>query len=139
MVFIFDIINQLKTHKMKAKNADQFFRHVCDLQTMVGLSSYHEAYELYEKLHRLEARIHRENEEDCNGTNGLTEKQEERRDARRFKSFQSLLPNVPGLFVNGDPRGYSLKMHVKETEELRLKGIKLYTDWGRYGILAPEF
>ena len=123
---------------MKTKNTDQFFRHVCNLQTLAGLSTYHEALELYKKLHRLERRIHRENEEDCNG-NGMTEEQEEKRDKRRYNTFISLLPNVSGLFINGDPRGYSLKIHCKETEELRLKGINLYIDWGRYGILAPEF
>ena len=124
---------------MKRENEKFLFRHVCNLQTLAGLSYYHDALILYKSLHRLEARIHRENEDDCNGTNGLTEKQEEARDARRFKSFQSLLPNVDGLFINGDPRGYSLKMHVKQTQELRSKGINLETDWGGYGILAPDF
>ena len=124
---------------MKTINADQFFRHVCNLQTLAGLPDYHEAYILYKKLHNLEIRIHRENEADCNGTNGLTEKQEEARDKRRFKKYQSLLPGVTGLFLNGDPRGYSLKIHVKETQELNDKGINLYRDWGGYGILAPEF
>lgn len=124
---------------MKKENADQFFSHVCNLQTLAGLSSYHEALELYKKLHRLETRVHRENEEDCNGTNGLTEKQEEKRDAKRFKSYQTLLPGLSGLFINGDPRGYSLKIHVKQVHELRDKGINLYTDFGGYGILAPDF
>ncbi len=124
---------------MKTKNADQFFRHVCNLQTLAGLSSYHESLELYKKLHRLEARVNRENTNDCNGISNLTEEQEEKRDRRRFNSFQSLLPGVSGLFINGDPRGYALKMHVKNTQELRDKGINLYTDWGGYGILSPEF
>jgi hypothetical protein len=30
-------------------------------------------------------------------------------------------------------------MHVKQTEELRDKGINLYRDFGGYGILAPDF
>jgi hypothetical protein len=124
---------------MKTKNADQFFRHVCNLQTIAGLSSYHEAFELYKQLHRLEARINRENTDDCNGTTGLTEEQEAKRDERRFNKYQSLLPDVTGLFINGDPRGYALKMHVKQAQELRDKGINLYQDWGQYGILAPEF
>ena len=124
---------------MKKENADQFFRHVCNLQTIAGLSSYHEALELYKQLHRLETRVHRENENDCNGTTGLSEKQEGLRDKRRFEKYQSLLPGVEGLFINGDPRGYALKIHVKQTEELRDKGINLYRDWGGYGIFAPEF
>ena len=124
---------------MKKENARELFTHVCNLQTLAGLNSYHEALILYKRLHRLEARIHRENENDCNGITGLTEEQEEKRDKRRFKSYQDLLPGVTGLFINGDPRGYSLKMHVKQWQELYDKGINLYRDWGGYGILAPEF
>ena len=124
---------------MKKENADQFFRHICNIQALAGLFSYHEALMLYKSLHRLEARIDRENTNDCNGTSGLTEDQETARDKRRFLKYKSLLPNVPGLFINGDPRGYALKIHVKETQELRDKDINLYTDWGGYGILAPEF
>ena len=124
---------------MKAENAEQLFRHVCNLQTLTGVGSYHDALDLYKKLHRLETRVHRENEDDCNGTTGLSESQETARDKRRFNKFQSLLPDVTGLFINGDPRGYSLKMHVKQTQELFDKGINLYRDWGGYGILAPKF
>ena len=124
---------------MKAENAEQLFRHVCNLQTLTGAGSYHEALGLYKKLHRLETRVHRENENDCNGTTGLSDAQETARDKRRFEKFQSLLPGVSGLFINGDPRGYSLKMHAKQTQELFDKGINLYRDWGGYGILAPKF
>ena len=124
---------------MKKENADQFFRHVCNLQTLAGLDNYHDALTLYKSLHRLEARISRENTDDCNGTSNLTDKQSESRDERRFKKFQSLLPNVSGLFINGDPRGYALKIHTKDAMELRYKGINIYQDWGGYGILAPEF
>jgi len=106
---------------------------------LANLQTYFEALKLYKTLHRLETRVHRENEDDCNGTNGLTERQEIARDKRRFNTYQNLLPGVTGLFINGDPRGYSLKLHVKETQELRQKDIYLMSDWGGYGILAPDF
>jgi len=38
------------------------------------------------------------------------------------------------VFINHDPRGYALK--VKDCRE---NNLKIYQDWGGYGILAPEF
>lgn len=124
---------------MKAKNADQLFRHVCNLQTIAGLSSYHEAYELYKKLHRIEARMTRIFTNECNGYSELTEEQEEKRDARVLKQLKDLLPGLKTIFLNGDPRGYALKISAEERIELQMKGINLYSDFGGYGILAPEF
>ena len=46
--------------------------------------------------------------------------------------------NLPkGLFVNGDPRGYSLKIRTEDNGEYPNRKIS-YTDWGGYGILVPE-
>lgn len=42
--------------------------------------------------------------------------------------------SVP-VFINGDPRGYALKI---EDEWMRANKAKLYGDWGGYGIIAPE-
>jgi hypothetical protein len=42
--------------------------------------------------------------------------------------------NLPaGFFVNGDPRGYALKIESDNLPE------GIHKDWGGYGILAPEF
>lgn len=124
---------------MKAKNADQFFRHVCNLQTLAGLESYHEAYELYKKLHRIEARCARLFMDECNGVNMLSEGESEKRDARILQQVKNLVPGLKTIFLNGDPRGYALKISTEETRELRDKGINIHQDWGGYGILAPEF
>lgn len=40
------------------------------------------------------------------------------------------------VFHNGDPRGYALKINW-ETREQRAP--EVHTDWGGYGILAPDF
>lgn len=37
-----------------------------------------------------------------------------------------------GFFVNGDPRGYALKLETGSVP------YRLHEDWGRYQILAPE-
>lgn len=45
----------------------------------------------------------------------------------------------PGFFVNGDPRGYALKIDNATLEGRALiAAVGLHTDWGGYGILSPE-
>jgi len=124
---------------MKKENAAQFFRHVCNLQIIAGLDNYSDAIELYKKLHRIEARCNRLFTNDCNGVSNLTEEQEEKRDTRILKQVNGLLPSLKTVFLNGDPRGYALKIENSELQELRNKEIHLYSDWGGYGILAPDF
>lgn len=85
-------------------------------------------------LRRIEARAHRYNEDSCNLDIGEVE--EARRYAGIFKSvraqFGGKLPD--GFQLNGDPRGYALKL---DPAKCKLPtGIQ--TDWGGYGILAPE-
>lgn len=41
-----------------------------------------------------------------------------------------------GVFINLDPRGYALKI---DDEYMRAHSLKLHTDWGGFGVLAPEF
>lgn len=50
-----------------------------------------------------------------------------------FNSNQDLYKSV---FINGDPRGYALKVNDKH---MRLADLRLYQDWGGYGIIAPDF
>lgn len=46
---------------------------------------------------------------------------------------------VPGFFINGDPRGYALKIDNENSGGKKLiDAVKLHTDWGGYGILSPE-
>jgi len=124
---------------MKAKNADQLFRHVCNIQTLADVSTYHEAYLIYKKLHRIEARMNRIFTNECNGVSQPTEAQEKKRNQRVLKQLNDMLPGLKTIFLNGDPRGYSLKISSEEAKELRDKGINIYTDWGGYGILCPDF
>ena len=45
----------------------------------------------------------------------------------------------PAFFVNGDARGYALKIDNEKPEGRALiEAVKLHTDWGGYGILSPE-
>ena len=124
---------------MKKENAAQLFRHVCNLQAIAGLSSYSEALDLYKKLHRIEARQCRINEMECNGEIDLPEEETAKRGKKTLDRVTALLPGLKTIFINGDPRGYALKIDDSEQRELRDKGINLYSDWGGYGILAPDF
>lgn len=40
------------------------------------------------------------------------------------------------LLINFDPRGYALKFKPEWVKE---NNIKIYQDWGGYGIVAPDF
>lgn len=52
---------------------------------------------------------------------------------------QSLFNNkLQGFFINTDPRGYALKIKSNYQDILRNSGINLQSDWGGYGLLAPE-
>lgn len=49
------------------------------------------------------------------------------------------VPRIPGFFVNGDPRGYALKIDNENPEgHAIIEAVKLHTDMGGYGILSPE-
>jgi len=123
---------------MKNTNVEQYVRHINNLKEIAGLDTFEQARYLYKKLHRIEARCNRIFTNECNGVNTLTEEQEEKRDGRILQQVNFLLP-LTTIFLNGDPRGYALKISSEEREELRDKGINLYSDFGGYGILAPEF
>lgn len=53
--------------------------------------------------------------------------------------WENQFSKINGIFINGDPRGYALKLGddtVKHFEELGLEFP--HKDWGGYGILAPD-
>jgi len=125
--------------KIKASEVKFFERHINMLCGLAGNVSYHEGLETYKKLHREEARQHRIAEMECNGEIELTDEETERRDKRTLNRIKSLLPGLKTAFINGDPRGYSLKFSPEEAKEMQNNGISVYTDWGGYGLLAPEF
>lgn len=110
-----------------------------DFISKVNECTTFEAIKVYKKLCRIEKRVNRLFTADCNGTSNLTEEEEDKRDGKILQSVNKLV-KIPGIFLNGDPRGYSLKIKPETVSELNEKHkINIYTDWGGYGILAPEF
>jgi hypothetical protein len=94
--------------------------------------------QLYNALLHIENAAHRNAERLCNDPNYTTE-MAERDDARILDRLDALLKfkaaGIP-VFLNGDPRGYALKIESGYVREYKLD---IHTDWGGYGILAPEF
>lgn len=43
---------------------------------------------------------------------------------------------IDRFFVNTDPRGYALKLNLTREDKQQVPG--LYTDFGGYGLIAPE-
>jgi len=119
--------------KIEAKNAPAFVRHLQVLSTLAGVD-YPYPFDVYESLVRLEKRAHRITTHLCHG-----EGDEDKHEAaleRIEKAVHKLLPKLGegAFFINRDPRGYALKVSEAEAKELNI-----HTDWGQYGILAPEF
>ncbi len=93
---------------------------------------------LSKKLFSLEAKAHRMSTDYCNGDISSFEEWETLTDALLIKvdkitDYKS--KNIP-IFVNGDARGYALKI---EDSYIRENKTVIYRDWGGYGILAPDF
>lgn len=101
---------------------------------------------LYRRLRPLENRAHRNAEQYCNGPyyGGIEgdeyDKRQEAITEQVKRLFGGILPR--GFFINGDPRGYALKINAgnEAGQEHHPEYIPqgLHKDWGGYGILAPE-
>ena len=94
---------------------------------------------LCKKLRRLEVKAHRLAEDYCNGTNGVTTENWDAKCEPILKAVFRLLPihrESSGIFINGDARGYALKI---DSETVKENALDIFTDWGGYGVLAPDF
>jgi hypothetical protein len=74
----------------------------------------------------------------CNGDNGVN--------SENFDKIAGHIENqvhvmfggdLEGFFINGDARGYALKLSDWAMRGI-YQDIPLHRDWGGYGILAPE-
>ena len=131
--------------KIQIRNAYNYIQHTKTLAYLSGkyepaevkgMAYVVEGEEIYLKLCRLEARAHKLQVMDCNGDAPANIEQQENKIRAKVSE---LLPRLNDFFINGDPRGYTLK--AKETAVTRLRSLDLstYTDWGGYFILAPKF
>jgi len=122
---------------MNKKEERIFFktRHIENLGKLFNLD-YNDAEGLYRSLRRIETKLNRIYEVACERELWPQETEVKTRLKERAKK---LTKNANGLIFNSDPRGYSIKIDDQVNRELRNQGINLYSDWGGYGILAPDF
>jgi len=124
-----------KQHVMKKENAQGYLKHLKVLGALSKPGT--DLHSLYTKLRRIERKEHRLAELACNGFPVCdTEEDEQARKQKVAARIKSLLPliDISQFFINGDPRGYALKVSPGYAGKL-----EIHQDWGGYGILAPEF
>lgn len=121
---------------MKPTQLEKIRQHGYDLMRIFDLPSDTDPVRLCKLLRRLESRAHRAAEDWCNGE--MTESQNDRITDDILEALDQLLgykaKGIP-VFINGDPRGYALKI---EDDYVREHALQIHRDWGGYGILAPE-
>ena len=123
---------------------DQILKHGFDLLRIFRFDTMYDAnpigpVQVAKKVHRLEAEAHRQAERICNGEIELTDDEHGRWEAGILNRLDKILGfRALGVlvFINGDPRGYALKIDDKYVKDHNLE---IHRDWGGYGILAPEF
>ena len=115
---------------MNTQQRDDIRKHGEDLLKLFPNATEQDPVDLCRKLRRLETRAHRLAEMECNGE--IEDQASENEEIRILCGIQRLLTDRDGrVWLNGDPRGYALKIDLKDGE-------RLYIDWGGYGIIAPE-
>jgi len=112
----------------RERRAQQLAAHYERLEKLTGK----DGKKMSLKLWKLETEAHKIITKECNGE--ATEHDSARLE-KILTEVKELLPNVEGIFINGDPRGYALKV---DDQVMRSKKYDLTQDWGGYGILSPE-
>jgi len=93
-----------------------------------------EPVELCKKLRRIELAQHRAAEQYCNGD--INADQYEAAAEVTQAKLRKILGNVVPIYLNADARGYACKI---DSDWMTTQNLKLFTDWGNNGILAPDF
>ena len=112
-------------------------RHHTALATLHTSPATADGLKMWRALRKIETTAHRAAEAYCNGEIDMDgwERVRESTTTAAKKAFGGTLPE--GFFVNGDPRGYALKIRGPEAGR---PGFPIpdgmVTDWGGNGILA---
>lgn len=118
----------------KQKMYDLIKKHGQDLNVLFGLT--YDPIELCKKLRRLEIKMNAVAVQYCNGEMRLDQFElHEKVMLNRLEHILKYSEKKIPVFVNGDPRGYALKI---DSDYVSKNGVNIYRDWGGYGIIAPD-
>lgn len=123
------------TTEQKKRMYQQIEKHGENLKKIFKLEG--DPIALCKKVHRIEAKAHQLATDYCNGT--ITSEQWEGASEGILERLDKILnfinQHIP-VFVNGDCRGYALKI---KDEYILKHNLTIYRDMGGYGIIAPDF
>ncbi len=129
------MIKMTKTERRK----EALFAHYAKLRRLALLCGINtpDGKKLSVALWKLEKEAHKLAEDYSNGL--LESDQWELETDKIAGKVQELFNNkLKGFFVNGDPRGYALKINDDVMRDTPYSNIGLDRDWGGYGLLSPE-
>lgn len=110
-------------------------KHGQDLKRIFGIDG--DPIQICNKLRRLELKANRKACDYCNGAIN-TEDWEIYSERAKGKLLDIIGHRwADAVFINSDPRGYTLKI---DDQWLQMRNeYNIHRDWGGYGILAPDF
>jgi hypothetical protein len=124
---------------MKHTQLEQITRHGKNLLAIFPTATEKDPVRLCKRLRKIERAANQAATDYCNGK--IDGEQWERKAdyyiacVRAVLGFGALEPLARVVFVNGDCRGYALKIC---DAYIRNNSLELFRDMGGYGILAPE-
>lgn len=134
----------MKTLTKKDRRQQELLRHYAMLERLaswLGINPVKSGKLYSNKLRQLEAEARSLATHYCNGTGGIDSDNWDEKTEPILNAIKELFggKEIPGLFVNGDARGYALKISDETVARLSLRDrVGITTDWGGYGILSPE-
>jgi len=125
--------------KAKERMYQRIEKHGKQLIAVFGLPEDTDAIKLCKRLHTLENKAHFIMERYANGDIDTDKVDTETEAIAKAVGKIIGVDNMDKLYINRDPRGYTLKLTEDATKQAQDAGINIHRDWGCYGILAPEF
>ena len=109
-------------------------KHGQNLKAVFNLDQDIDPVKLCKRLFRLENKAHKLALDFCNGE--IDQLEWDKKANKILTKVEAILKNKKVLFLNGDARGYALKI---DDGYIRNNNLNIHKDWGGYGIVAPDF
>ena len=109
-------------------------KHGQNLKAVFNLDQDIDPVKLCKRLFRLENKAHKLALDFCNGE--IDQLEWDQKANKILTKVEAILKNKKVLFLNGDARGYALKI---DDGYIRINNLNIHKDWGGYGIVAPDF